>query len=183
MHVRVFVLTFLVFGGALKAAPPELGGAAARAYGTVKAATTFSSTHVGAAGLTPEVIGAFRTLLGDAKADAAFKSLLEEATPVGQLYALCGLWYTDPAAFRDAAEKLKKRGTEVPTLQGCMMSKEKMSAIIESKESGAVRLKSNKESVKDWMASHKGTRMYFDIIGGAWPSEFKDDGGFPSPVR
>src|SRR4029079_16579391 len=111
---------------------------------------TFSSGRVGAAGILPEVIYAFRTLKEDPMADAAFKSLLTEAQPAGQLYALCGLWFTDPVAFKTEAERLKKANTQVDTLSGCVGMKKHMAELIESTDPGAVRLKSSKESVKDW---------------------------------
>jgi hypothetical protein len=113
--------------------------------------------------------------------DAAFKSLLTEAKPAGQLYALCGLWFTDPIAFKTEAERLKKANGQVDTLFGCVGMKERMADLIESKIAGAVRLKDNKESVKVWFDTHKGIAMHYDIIGGALPSMIWNEGGFPRP--
>ena len=116
-------------------------------------------------------------------ADAAFKSLLTEATPVGQLYALCGLWFTDSAAFKTEAERLKQSNAQVDTLSGCVGMKKRMADIIESKVPGAVRLTSNKQSVRDWLDMHKGSAMHYDIIGGAMPSMVWNEGAFRPPMK
>lgn len=163
------------------AAAPELEGDARDAYAILKEAPMFCSTMVGAGGATPKEVDAFRTLLRHPMGDAAFKSLISEAKPAGKLYALCGLWFTDPAGFKTEAEKLKQRNTEVETLIGCIGMHKRMADVIESKEPGAVRLKDNSQSVKEWFDAHKGTSMHADIIGGYWPSMFKNEGGFPRP--
>jgi hypothetical protein len=181
MHVILTSLLVVSSVCSLTAAPPALTGPARDAYGKIKDAATFSSGRVGAAGILPEVIYAFRTLKSDPLADAAFKSLLTEAKPAGQLYALCGLWFTDPAAFKTEAERLKQANIQVDTLSGCVGMKKHMAEMIESKVPGAVRLKSNKESVKDWLDTHKGIAMHFDIMGGAIPSMIWNEGGFPHP--
>jgi hypothetical protein len=160
-----------------------LEGAFHDAYVTIKNETTFCSTMVGAGGAVPKVVSAFRTLLWQPQADSAFKSLLVEAKPAGQLYALCGLWFTDPAAFKIAAGKLSKSREEVETLFGCIGMRRPVAEIVESKDPGAVRLKDNTQTVKQWAASHKGVSMQPDIIGGYWPGMFKDEGGFRMPMK
>jgi hypothetical protein len=181
--MRVFLTSILLISSvcSLTAAPPALSGPAREAYVTLRDAATFSSGRVGAAGLLPQEVYAFRTLKDDPMADAAFKSLLKEATPAGQLYALCGLWFTDPGAFKTEAERLKRANGEVDTLAGCVGMKSHMADIIESTVPGAVRLTSNKQSVKDWLDTHKGVAMHYDIVSGALPSMVWNEGGFPRP--
>jgi hypothetical protein len=181
--MRAFLTSIFIVSSvwSLTAAPPDLAGPARDAYAKLRDASTFSSGRVGAAGLLPEAVYAFRTLKSDPKGDAAFKSLLKEATPAGQLYALCGLWFTDPGAFKTEAERLKRANGEVDTLAGCVGMKSHMADIIESKVPGAVRLTSNKQSVKDWFDTHKGVAMHYDIVGGALPSMVWNEGGFPRP--
>jgi hypothetical protein len=181
--MRAFLTSILVVSSvcSLTAAPPDLTGSAREAYVTLRDAATFSSGRVGAAGILPKEVYAFRTLKEDSMADAAFKSLLKEAKPAGQLYALCGLWFTDPVAFKTEAEKLKRANSEVDTLAGCVGMKSHMADIIESKIPGAVRLKNNKDSVKEWFDTHKGIPMHYDVVGGALPSMVWNEGGFPRP--
>ncbi len=169
---------FLLLGSALlistaSAAPPKLGEKAQKAYATIKDAPEFCGTAVGYAGTTPPVVHAFRDLISDPQADAAFKSLLTEAKLPGQLYALCGLWFTDPAAFKVAAEPYRQSKKEVATYEGCEKSNQRVAEIVESKAPHVVRLKNNKQTIQDWSAAHKG-ELSFDIIGGAWPSVFKE---------
>jgi hypothetical protein len=183
MRVLFPSLLSLLAASRLFSAPPVLEGALHDAYATIKEEKTFCSTMVGAGGAVPKVVAAFRTLLWDAQADAAFKSLLTEAKPAGQLYALCGLWFTDPVAFKEAAENLGKSGDQVDTLIGCIGTRKRVADIVESKDPGAVRLKDNKQSVKQWLDEHKGGSMHTDIVGGYWPSMFKNEGGFRMPMK
>jgi hypothetical protein len=66
-------------------------------------------------------------------------------------------------------------------MAGCVGMKSHMADIIESKVPGAVHLKDNKDSVKNWFDTHKGIPMHYDIIGGALPSMVWNEGGFPRP--
>src|SRR4051812_49734436 len=100
MRVLLVSLWLVHSAGHVAATPPVLEGALRDAYVTIEDETTFCSTMVGAGGAVPKVVSAFRTLVWDPAGDTAFKSLLKEAKPAGQLYALCGLWFTDPVAFK-----------------------------------------------------------------------------------
>jgi hypothetical protein len=65
------------------------------------------------------LVKAYRELLKRPQSDIAFKSLLKEATLPGQLYALCGVYYTDHSFFLTVIEEYKNRSDYVRTLFFC----------------------------------------------------------------
>lgn len=178
MRILPIVLSACCFLGTAKAEPAGLGDQA-KNYEVIKNAPEFCATAVGVAGSTPAVVYAFRDLIADPAADAAFKSLLTEAKLPGQLYALCGLWFTDPLAFKTEVEKFRSMKGEVRMVDGCEIAPQRVSELVESKAPGVVRLKDNKQTILAWSRERKspGPTSY-DIVGGAWPSMFRDEGGF-----
>ena len=184
MNLARLLLFPLVASTTLPAAPPPgLGPEAQKAYALLKEVNVFSSTSVGVAGTTPESVSAFRTLLAGPHASTCFKTLLEEATTAGQLYALCGLWFTDPAAFKAGIEKHRRSDAQVETLEGCIASRQPVREVIESKATGAVRLRDNQQTIRQWTEEHRPKTLHYDILGGAWPSMFRDEGGFRKPAK
>jgi hypothetical protein len=165
------------------AEPPPLGAKARAAFEVLKGTPTFSSTTVGIAGITPREVFAFRDLLDDPQADAALKILLKEATPEGRLYAVCGLWFTDPAEFQAQVKLLEHTSMKVNHVDGCERGEERVNRLVWSNETGAVRLKDNKQTIKEWLETHKPVTMYYDVAGGAWSSLLRDEGGFRKPLR
>lgn len=163
--------------------PPPLGARARAAFEVLKVTPTFSSTTVGIAGITPGEVFAFRDLLDDPQADAALKILLKEATPEGRLYAVCGLWFTDPTEFQAQVKLFKDTSMKVNHVDGCERGEERVNRLVWNNETGAVRLKDNKQTIKEWLETHKPVTMYYDIAGGAWSSLLRDEGGFRKPLR
>ena|GEM_PF-2932380 len=123
-------------------------------------------------------VKAFRVLVRDPAGDGAFKKLLEDGTKAGQLYGLCGVYFTDPASFRGAAERLHDGPSEtVPYEVGDTTADELVSTLILSKEPDAVRLKGPKDSVREWLR-RTGKKSYrADIFGGAIPMAFHGEAG------
>ncbi len=156
------------------AASLDLSAQGIKAYQTVKQADTFCDSVVGFAGTTPEVVGAFRDLLAQKNADAAFKSLLKEATLPGQLYGLCGLWFTDQAAFKVQVARYRAMTGKVKTQMGCIIDLDPIAELVESTSPDAIRLLGPQDTMKAWFARNpKGGRS--DIAGGYWPSVLKGE--------
>src|SRR5262249_38318549 len=157
MNVRIAALFFLaILSATCLAAPPStLSPNDKEAYHTVATVTQFSGETVGIAALPPPVLGAFRTLLESPHADAAFKQLLTEATTAGKLYALCGLYYTDPAFFEKAVEPFRHSNDRIETVMGCIVSGNTVGAIVEKSGPGAVRLKARTQTIKQWAEETK----------------------------
>ncbi len=90
-------------------------------YEVLLEAAAFEGTTIGAGGETPNAVFALQWMLAAPSADAAFKDLLERAGLPGKLYALCGLYWTDPSAFAAGVERLKPVKAPVEYLSfGCI---------------------------------------------------------------
>jgi hypothetical protein len=176
---RIILLLLTLSCSLSLAAPPDgLSQEEQKAYRTIAASDRFCGTSVGIAGTTPEVVIAFRKMLKSPNAAGAFKGLLADATMAGMLYALCGLYYADPDYFEEAVKRFQRSSDEVETLMGCIGSRATVSSIVESPSPKAVRLKNRKQTVKEWVEETKASDMVYDIVGGGWPSMFKDSGGY-----
>lgn len=177
------IALFVLLVHFVRAEPPQLSAKGKAAFEVLKGTPTFSSTTVGIAGITPSEVFAFRDLLDEPKADEAFKALLKEAAPEGKLYAVCALWFTDPAEFQTQVKMLRDTSMKVNHVDGCERGEERVSRLLWSTEAGAVRLKDNKQTIKEWLDTNKPANMFYDIGGGAWSSLLRDEGGFRKPLR
>ena len=151
------------------------------AYQSLLTAPRFEDDAIGFAAVPSKLVGALNVLLQEPNGDAAFKSLLLKAKPAGQLYALCGLYFTDYDAFKAGVEDRKFRLDFVVTQFGCIGSRRKASDIIALNDPKVVRLSSNKQSLDEWQKQHPEVKdgYYLDISGGGYPRKFlraKSDG-------
>jgi hypothetical protein len=146
-------------------------------FETLRTLQTFTDAAIGDGGDTPGWVHAFRRLLAEPDAAAAFRELLRAATLPGQLYALCGLWYADPGAFRLAVPRYARMTVEVPIQFGCTGGTMPVKDLVESHHALAVRLQSRDQTIREWIEKHdresKGVR--YDILGGAYPYVLKSD--------
>lgn len=118
-----------------------------------------------------ENIESFNLLLDEKLADEAYKSLLNEANMVGQLYALCAIYYTDHEFFKKAVEKYKESEIYVERKVGEMKFMGKVSKIVESSKPNVALIPPN-ETLQDWW--NKNTEKYqVDIIRGGFPASFR----------
>lgn len=162
---------------------PELSAEGVKAYQEVKKAEMFCNSAVGFAGSTPEVVWAFRDLLVEKNADVAFKALMQEATMSGQMYALCGLWFTDQAAFKEQVARYHAMKGKVKTMIGCIVDEEAIADLVVSKYPTPIRLNGPEDILKAWWARNPNGSGYSDISGGYWPSELKGEKGARRPVK
>jgi len=97
----------------------------------LRGATTIESVAVSDGGEPSCYVMAYRRVLQSSRADRRFKRLLATAdTEAGQLYALAGLYYTDPEAFLAVAPRyLADTESRVPQLDGCASSEETVAAV------------------------------------------------------
>ena len=139
-----------------------------RAYDLLLTTEEFASAHVDVAGTPSCQALAFQELLDSRMADSAFKRLLKEATIEGQLYALSGLYFTDPSAFEVQVERYSQMTELVTTHFGCVLSVQPVAAIVRSKAPLAPSL------LQEWHDQNP-LEEYppVDIEGGGWPTEFK----------
>lgn len=174
MMNKLLIFLLLVTLSACSISRPSLSDQGSKAYRMLKKTDKFYDYAVGYGGDTPEVVHAFQALLKESNADAAFKSLLKDATLPGQLYALCGLWFTDPAELKLHVERYRSLKTRVPTMMGCIVAEDSVSELVECKHPGTVHLRGPQDSLKEWWKRNRSDNVRYDIAGGAWPSNFKE---------
>jgi hypothetical protein len=167
---------------ALPASPPTASTAlpttAAEALEVLRAADTFEDTHVGYGGELSRYVAAFRVVLADPGAGAAFHSLVDRATPAGRLYGAAGLYFADPPAFDVALARIAAAGGEVPTKHGCSSMVEPIASVIRAAAPTRIVVEHG-ETLTSWFAAHpKGGPC--DLAGGCVPLWFVDDGR-PAP--
>jgi hypothetical protein len=95
---------------------------------------------------------------------------LQEARPAGQLYALCGLYFTDHAAFETALPLYQNSRIEVRTQFGCIVGQEKTDKLVSASGPQVMRLQPG-QSPSDWLADHPQAERdgyYLDISGGGF---------------
>lgn len=162
----------------------QLSAQGVQAYQAVKSADRFYSASVGYAGSTPEVVWAFRDLLVEKNADAAFKALLQDpqATLPGQLSGLCGLWFTDQTEFKKQVARYHAMKGKVGTMIGCIIGEDEIADLVVSKYPTPIRLNGPGDTLEAWWVRNpKGG--YSDIAGGYWPSKLKGKPGAKRPAK
>jgi hypothetical protein len=122
------------------ATEPGSGSELPGQYGMLLTASMFKGAHVGYGGFTPPEVIAFRGLLESPDADGLFKRLLEDATTPGALYALCGIYFTDPGALPDLTEPYLESSGRVMTFFGCIQDMQAVSAVAEDILAGSIPL-------------------------------------------
>jgi hypothetical protein len=93
------------------------------------------TTAIGPGGAFSAHVRAFRTILESGQADRAFKRLLREAPTAGQLYALCGLYWTDREFFDEAVTRFLADSREIWVQSGCIVFQRPVSDVV-AKRSG-----------------------------------------------
>lgn len=142
-----------------------------KAYEMLLKAERFEQGAVGYAGTPSRFIESFNVILKEDSADAAFKSLLNEATIAGKLYALCGLYFTDYKAFQSEIGKYAKNNESVQTMSGCIISDEKVAKIVELNAANVAIIKPS-QTIEDFWKTNKGG-YELDIAHGGFPATFK----------
>src|SRR5215471_2850170 len=124
-----------------------------RSFQVLLQASAFENDELGLARDSSQLVNAYRVLRKERYADAAFKRLLETATTAGQLYGLCGIYYTDYDFFLTVVNKYAERTDYVYTRFGPGPQRGRAVAdLVKSTAPNVVRLSSPKESIMDWGA-------------------------------
>jgi hypothetical protein len=126
--VYVSILSPTLFAGANEAAASPASSLARE--------NVFALGGVGVAGSMSSGEKDLRAVLKEADSVQQLQSLLKNASPAGQLYALLGLRLRDRPAYEQAVPAFRKRSDAVSTVHGCIMMKEKMDSIVQQIEHG-----------------------------------------------
>ena len=153
---------------------PALSDAGVLALKILRGARRFTSDSVGEGGEVPLEAEAMRVLYREKEADAAFHLLLEDGNATSGLYALSGIWFTDPSGFGRAAALFKKNHGEEPvsTMVGCIKEEKEAAAILDAggHDPAPARLKDRRQTLREWSEAAKTSDYVVDILGGGWPN-------------
>ncbi|HEV7406811.1 MAG TPA: hypothetical protein VGO11_27930 [Chthoniobacteraceae bacterium] len=169
-----FVSLLIIAATAWAERPTGLSPEAQDALDVLLRAESFCDGPIGIVGSTPDTLKAFRLLAKDPQAGAVFKHLVAKGSASGQLYALCGLYFTDDDYFQKAAAALRRSATAVEFHSGCFGCRMPVAAIVESKSPDAMRLKGPKDSMDRWLDDHaKQENVVLDMVGGGYPNALR----------
>jgi hypothetical protein len=145
------------------------------AFEKLRAAACFESTHIGYGGDLSEYVSAFRVLHAQPEAATLFRDLYEHATAAGQLYALSGLYFAEPARFADDVERLRARHGEqqVCVRMGCIRSVESVAEVLRATGRRRIRV-ARGQTLSEWLTTNEPS--VDDIAGGGWPLSFVEEG-------
>ncbi len=154
-HSIAIILATALIGCAAHREPGELDAATRAAYEHLLGASVWIDGNVyGFAGEEEnESATALRTIWKHPQSAAIFSRLLDHAAPAGQLYALCGLYYSDRAEFEKRIAPFKTDQREIPTISADVHGPQKIADIV--------------------VCPYEGTN-YLDIISGKWSWIFRD---------
>jgi hypothetical protein len=168
-----------VLGGFQQFSTLQLSSEGQKAYQVLLTANRFEDDAddvIACAAQPSKLVEGYRILLKEPSADRAFKNLLERATPAGQLYALCGIYYSDHPFFLAVLEKHTERTDYVNTQFGCIGGRMRVSDIVKLDDAPDVVRLTSQESIFEWMnrnLQHSRKTFRLDIVGGGFPSIFR----------
>lgn len=197
-HIPTFIFSLLLFVATAHSQTAELKLSAIgqQAYETLLVAKQFEGDALGYSGSPSKLVEAYNVLLKESSGDTAFKLLLEKATLPGQLYALCGLWFTDNAFFRKAVENYRHSDKWVGTQFGCIIMGSSVAELIETENPAIIDINFPKESLDEyfeidskayteWNNRKKKKKTDvppkghgIDILNGGYPVLFRDRKSF-----
>lgn len=167
--------------------PPRgsLAQAAADAYDVLLHARRFTDDAIYDGGATPREVIALRILLGRPNAAAIFNELFERATVGGRLFALCGLYYADPARFQQGVQRLRESSETVEFQTGCLTWTDRpVAELLDLGAGAAVRLESPAQTIREWKALDEARfSLGYDIVGGGFPDLFRTGGGYTTSLE
>jgi hypothetical protein len=166
--VKLLTLALALVAGA----EPSRTVAPAEAEQVLISATSFDDIAVGYAGATPATVHAYRSLLGAADGAERFRTVLKRAAPAGQLYALCGLFFLDPASFDEGLARLRTSGAPLEHMIGCTQSRTTLRDLLAHEEEAP--LLSRDITADAWRRGPYPARL--DIAGGSTCYRLRFDG-------
>ncbi|NNE66725.1 MAG: hypothetical protein HKN33_09160 [Pyrinomonadaceae bacterium] len=133
-------------------------------------ASQFEDAKIGYAGVLSEYARSLEILLNED--GAVLKSLLENGTLTGKLYALCGLFYTDKAFFDSKLPDFRDSSKIVGMTSGCEIYDESVPAIVESSAKNVAVIAPH-ETLEKYLAGNAGQSYNVDIANGGYPATFR----------
>lgn len=156
------------------------------AYATLLKAEYFEYPWVGRQMEPSRNAIAFEELLACAGADEAMAELMNaEHAPQVRLYGLCGLYFTDPEAFREECNHLSRLRVTVGYLKGdTLLSAQPLSTLIRAEDGEPVLTFPDPDrAVSQWKArvAEKSGGYTLDILHGGLPTGLRLAGSGKAP--
>jgi hypothetical protein len=137
-----------------------------KSFVILRDATHFQSAYIGLVGFPSCQAIAFQVIVESPEADLVFKA----ATLAGQLYGLCGVYFTDREFFDRAVNDYAKRDDSIQTEFGDVLSSMPVSDIIE--RPGAI----SPADLAEWhLENPLAEYAPVDIVSGGWCREFRTE--------
>src|SRR5690348_5078777 len=135
------------------ASPAQLSPAASAAYQRLLHAERFADSMVGEDGeLPPEALDLRLVVQEDSSGDACAE-LFRTASMGGRLFALCGLWWRDPARFEKGVAELRDSRDHITFHTGCeILTDMPVSELVRHRN--GIRLDGRRQTLLDWLAKH-----------------------------
>ena len=116
-----FIAMILLLTASAAAADVPTTQPAKDAFFRLRCTDCFTSAYVGPEMLVSTDVRALNVILDQADAKDLLLILQRTASPEGQLYAMCGLYVIDRAAFEALLPQYQNRHGAVQTLEGCIV--------------------------------------------------------------
>lgn len=110
---------------------PWLTNTVEGATASLPAVDIFAFGPIGIGRSMSEGESAFRTILTSTNAVPIFVMTMTNSTSAAGLYAFCGIYLLMRGSFHEYAEQLRSVNSDVITMSGCTMRREKTSAVFE----------------------------------------------------
>jgi hypothetical protein len=132
----------------------------------------FEDARIGYAGMLSVNAQNLEILINEDNGSDAFKALLKNGSMAGKLYALCGLYFTDYAAFSMEVKKFRKSKEKVNMVSGRESFEESVARIVES-DAPNVAIIGPGESLEQYLAGNAGRGYNIDIVNGGYQATFR----------
>lgn len=119
---------------------------------------------------------AFRKIIEAENSIAYFNALLKNASSVGKLYAMIGLFRLDHETFKKNQSEFLYSDETIKTQFGCESGKEKIQVLFKSAKKNVLKLETPfqtwEEWINKWEKANKGGSFEVDIIHGGYTAIF-----------
>jgi hypothetical protein len=153
------------------------------AFDCLRASRRFTDGAIDYGGDVPREVIALRILWREDAARDAFELLLDHAAEGGQLFALCGLYYTDAERFEQEVALRRESSALIRFQSGCsILEDQPVGELVLRTQGPAVRLASRDQRVKAFRAARpENASAWLDIAGGGYSDTFRHGGGYHQP--
>ena len=153
----------------------SLSPAGRKAIQTLGKADAFGGWAVGYGGQPVPAVAALRTLLAEPEAARALRVVIAHGTLEGQLMAVSGLYFADPAGFEAALAPYRSM-TEPVNIRynGCIVGHESVTVSEVVEKPNSMKMLGPSDSMEDWSKRNPNQfSVHYDIANGSYPFQLR----------